>query len=392
MKTYLVFFGSSDGFTFEAFDIETGDSESFKSRFRQFDQLDPKVLVTDDLNNEPVFGKYRITNSGTNLSMIKVYQCAQSNISSRIGGSNIGVAIVSEKDLAFNVQNLNLLKSFHQNFVKKALSNGRFMDKSIVSISQDLFLENKSALQQISYLNSSMNNSSLQGNAVFVTKSLDSGKLEKINDLGAKFMRYYFCGDLNFVENALKTKTFAYYIEQNNRFVSSKELQDQRLKEEAQKQRNQQASNQYASNAKTTVNEARNQKSDANFELENLEDRISKANKHIFNQNVKIKRLKFMLIISIVLFFVYLLFSALSGPEEKKDKKTKPGKQVVKTETTIIEVNKVKEFITTKDSVRLKSLADFLQKVSKECGEDGKMDSVLRLPKYTNIINDTQLN
>ena len=146
MKTYLVFFGSSDGFTFEAFDIETGDSESFKSRFRQFDQLDPKVLVTDDLNNEPVFGKYRITNSGTNLSMIKVYQCAQSNISSRIGGSNIGVAIVSEKDLAFNVQNLNLLKSFHQNFVKKALSNGRFMDKSIVSISQDLFLENKSAL------------------------------------------------------------------------------------------------------------------------------------------------------------------------------------------------------------------------------------------------------
>ena len=111
-----------------------------------------------------------------------------------------------------------------------------------------------------------------------------------------------------------------------------------------------------------------------------------------FNQNVKIKRLKFMLIISIVLFFVYLLFSALSGPEEKKDKKTKPGKQVVKTETTIIKVNKVKEFITTKDSVRLKSLADFLQKVSKECGKDGKMDSVLRLPKYTNIINDTQLN
>jgi hypothetical protein len=394
MKTYLVFFGSSDGFTFEAFDIETGDSESFKSRFKQFDQLDPKVLVTDDLNNQPVFGKYRITHSGTNLSMLKVYQCAQSNISSRIGGSNIGVALVSEKDIALNVQNLNLLKSFHQNFVKKALSNGKFMDKSIVSISQDLFLENKSALNQITFLNASMNNGLLVGNAVFVTKNVDTNKLEKINDLGTKYIRYYFCGDLNFVENALKTKTFIYYIEQNNRFVSSKELQEQRSKEEAQKQRNQQAANHYvsASNAKTTINEARNQKSDSNFELENLEDRISKANKHIFNQNVQIKRLKFMLIVSILLLFGYLIFSALSGSDDKKVKKSTTINPVVKTETTIVEVNKVKEYITSKDSVRLKSLAEFLQKISKECGIDGKIDSLLKHEKYKSIINDTHLN
>ena len=47
MKTYLVFFGSSDGFEFEAYDISSGDRDGFKMRFKNFDQLDPKFIITD---------------------------------------------------------------------------------------------------------------------------------------------------------------------------------------------------------------------------------------------------------------------------------------------------------------------------------------------------------
>ena len=387
MKTYLVFFGSSDGFTFEAFDIETGDSDSFKSRFRQFDQLDPKIIVTDDLNNVPVYGKYRVKMFGVTLSILKVYQCAQANISSRIGGANIGVALVSEKDLSFTIENLKLIDDFQARFRQKALSNGKFIEKSFTSCVNEIFNTNRSLLSNIIYNPQAISNQAFVGNAVFIPKMLNSVTLDKINPMSSTFMRYYVCADIDYVERSLKTKTFTYYLEKNNQFISSKELQEEKLKEERRlKEEDQQRKNGLPTAPQNTGG------NESDFKISILEDRIEKANKHISKQIVKINRLKFMLVITVLLFLTYFIYSSFSGEVDTKVIKPKENQNVITTEIVNVEVNRLKELLTSKDSAQMLILSGFLEKMSKECGKRGNIDSIMRLPKYKKIITDAHLN
>lgn len=385
MKTYLVFFGSSDGFTFEAFDIETGDSDSFKSRFRQFDQLDPKIIVTDDINNVPVYGKYRVKMSGVSLSILKVYHCAQANISSRIGGTNIGVALVSEKDLSFTSENLKLIDDFQARFRQKALSNGKFIEKSFTSFVNEIFNTNRSLLSNIIYNHQAISNQAFVGNAVFIPKMLNSVTLDKINPMSSTFMRYYVCEDIDYVERSLKTKTFTYYLEKNNQFLSSKELQEERLKEERIKEQQLRQNVSPQAPQKTAIIEP-------DFKISILEDRIEKANKHIAKQIVKINRLKFMVVITVLLFLTYFIYSAFSGEVDTKVIKPQENHNVITTEIVNVEVNRLKELLTSKDSAQMLILSGFLEKMSKECGKRGNIDSIMRLPKYKKIITDAHLN
>ena len=454
MKTYLIFFGSSDGFTYEAYDIETGEKDIFKKSFREFNQLDPTVLTTDKLEDLPVYGKYKTINGGVSISILKIYQCAQSFVSSRFGGSNIGVAIVSEKDLAFNNQNFSLLKSIHERFISKALSNGKFIDRSIVSFSDKTFDENRGLLAQITYNPNPLNNSSLNGNAVFITKNTDNQNLEKINSISSseKFMRYYICSDQNFVEKCLTTKTFVYYLERNNQFISNKKLQEEKeQREREQKQREQREREQREREQKQREQREREQREreqrereqreqrereqrereqrereqkaeasrntggstnptkEPTIEIIELNNRINKANDFINKQDKKIKRFKIILILtlaSILIYYISTIFSSEANPDtgEKKDTKTSLDslkkihveeieklKDSLKNENPD-ETNKLKDLFKNKDTSSMEELIKLLVPYKKECPKkSGKPDSVLNSPKHKVITKKLNL-
>ena len=406
MKTYLIFFGSSDGFTYEAYDIETGEKDIFKKSFREFNQLDPTVLTTDKLENLPVYGKYKTINGGVSISILKIYQCAQSFVSSRFGGSNIGVAIVSEKDLAFNNQNFSLLKSIHERFISKALSNGKFIDRSIVSYSDKTFDENRGLLAQITYNPNPLNNSSLNGNAVFITKNTDNQNLEKINSISSseKFMRYYICSDQNFVEKCLTTKTFVYYLERNNQFISNKKLQEEKeQREREQKQREQKAE------ASRNTGGSTNPTKEPTIEIIELNNRINKANDFINKQDKKIKRFKIILILtlaSILIYYISTIFSSEANPDTGEKKYTEKSLDSLK-QTYVVEINKLKDSLKNekpdeinklkdlfknKDTSSMGQLIKLLQPYKKECPKkSGKPDSVINSPKHKEITKKLNL-
>lgn len=390
MKSYLIYFGSSDGFEFEAFDLQTGDSDSFKNRFRQFDQLDPKFLVTDDLSNKPVFGKYRIVHSGINISILKIYQCAQSNISSRIGGSNIGVALVSEQNLSFNSQNLKVLKSLLEEFTSKALHDGKFKEKSFTALAQNLFQLQRNLQHQISFDDGTLTNANLNGNSVFVTDNLNDSTLEKVNSIGQSFLRYYVCSDLNFVQNAQKTKVFVYYREKDGRFITSNDF-DRIIQEEERKRNlaNNKLNEQQSSHSQGPITSQVSQE-DSSFELKNLQDRIDKANTFIARQDKKIKRWKLLFFVTLSVFLGFFIYKTFVV-EEKKEVQSVSDQREKKSLIEFIEINKLKDYIESKDAKKLKDLSEFLNLLSKECGQDNKLDSITNLDKYKEIIQDYNL-
>ena len=424
MKTYLIFFGSSDGFTYEAYDIETGEKDIFKKSFREFNQLDPTVLTTDKLENLPVYGKYKTINGGVSISILKIYQCAQSFVSSRFGGSNVGVAIVSEKDLAFNNENYSLLKSIHERFISKALSNGKFMDRSIVSFSDKTFDENKGLLAQIIYNPNPLNNSSLNGNAVFITKNTDNLNLEKINSISSseKFMRYYICSDQNFVEKCLTTKTFVYYLERNNQFISNKKLQEEKeQREREQKQREQrdreqreqrereQRDREQKAEASRNTGGFTNTTKEPTNEIFELNNRINKANDFINKQDKKIKRFKIILILtlaSILIYYIATIFSSEANPNKQEKKYTEKSldslkkihnEEIKKLEGSLKtkkpdETNKLKDLFKNKDTSSIVLLIKFLMPYKNEClKKSGKPDSVLNSPNHKEITKKLNL-
>jgi hypothetical protein len=424
MKTYLIFFGSSDGFTYEAYDIETGEKDIFKKSFREFNQLDPTVLTTDKLENLPVYGKYKTINGGVSISILKIYQCAQSFVSSRFGGSNVGVAIVSEKDLAFNNENYSLLKSIHERFISKALSNGKFMDRSIVSFSDKTFDENKGLLAQIIYNPNPLNNSSLNGNAVFITKNTDNLNLEKINSISSseKFMRYYICSDQNFVEKCLTTKTFVYYLERNNQFISNKKLQEEKeQREREQKQREQrdreqreqrereQRDREQKAEASRNTGGFTNTTKEPTNEIFELNNRINKANDFINKQDKKIKRFKIILILtlaSILIYYIATIFSSEANPNKQEKKYTEKSldslkkihnEEIKKLEGSLKtkkpdETNKLKDLFKNKDTSSILLLIKFLEPYKNEClKKSGKPDSVLNSPNHKEITKKLNL-
>lgn len=390
MKSFLIYFGSSDGFEFEAFDLQTGDSNSFKSRFRQFDQLDPKFLVTDDLSNKPVFGKYRIVHSGINISILKMYQCAQSNISSRIGGSNIGVALVSEQNLSFNSQNLKILKSLLEEFSLKALHNGKFKEKSFTALAQNLFQLQRNLQNQISFDGGTLTNANLNGNSVFVTDNLNDSILEKVNKIGQTYMRYYICSDLNFVQNALKTKVFSYYREKDGGFITSNEF-DRIIKEEERK-RNlaNNKLNKQQSNHSQRPSDTQEGKQDSSFELKSLQNRIDKANNFIARQDKKIKRWKLLFFLTGIVFLGFFIYQTFFV-DHKKEGRRVSGYKEKKYHVRYTEINKLKDYIVSRDVQKLKELSEFLDLLSKECVHENKLDSLMNLDKYKEIIEEAKL-
>ena len=126
MQTYIIFFGKSQDFTFNAFD-RNGYVPDFNLVIRDFDLLESSFFTVDDAGNQDILAKYNFrTKDGRIYSLLKLYSLAQAFNGSRIAGSTYGVSILSTGDLQFSSENNQLLKKAKELFGKKSLNGLKF--------------------------------------------------------------------------------------------------------------------------------------------------------------------------------------------------------------------------------------------------------------------------
>lgn len=142
MKVYLIFFGSSQGFTSYFFDPKQVIQEPEKI-FKDLELLEPKYLNTDSVDNKEILSRYRInSNTGKTFSLVKLFSFAQAYNIPRIEGCLYGVALLSDGVIILSKRNLSLLKAAKDNFAKLCLNGLKFR-------SSDFFQEAKVIWQAI---------------------------------------------------------------------------------------------------------------------------------------------------------------------------------------------------------------------------------------------------
>lgn len=132
MTNYLLFFGKSSEFTTYAFDEEGLVPDFDRKVFRDFDLLETRFLVNDQLDNEIAVAKYNFDYVGNKFSMVKIYGCAMAANADRISGSSYGIAFISENDISLSKENINLLNTVRLKFKELAIENNRFIETSFV--------------------------------------------------------------------------------------------------------------------------------------------------------------------------------------------------------------------------------------------------------------------
>lgn len=132
MTNYLLFFGKSSEFTTYAFNEEGFVPDFDRKVFKDFDLLETRFLVNDQLDNKIALAKYNFDYVGSKFSMLKIYGCAMAANADRISGSSYGVAFISEQDIYLSKENVNLLNSVRLKFKELVIENNRFIETSFI--------------------------------------------------------------------------------------------------------------------------------------------------------------------------------------------------------------------------------------------------------------------
>lgn len=139
MSFYLIFFGKSSEFTSFAFDSNQFLPDFERNVFKDFDQLESRFLVNDQLANALVLSKYNFSYMKKGFSMLKMYGCAMANNANRISGSSYGVAIISDHDILVTDYNTDLLLKTTLKFKQLAIENNRFSKTNFFEFAQMLW-------------------------------------------------------------------------------------------------------------------------------------------------------------------------------------------------------------------------------------------------------------
>lgn len=299
MATYLIFFGSSDGFTYVPYD-ESGKVSNFERLYPDFDVLETSKFIIDNTNNKPVLAKYFFKNKGKQHSLLKLYGYGQSAISSRVEGSNIGVAILSDQDIVLKQTNLEFLQTFFNHFIELCLSNKKFKNKTFEN---EAFAIYDAFVKQYGF-NSFIYESFTER---FIYKSITEGyqlpsfKEEYFKAVNNLIEHTYFTTDQGHLERIYKRwqGTFRAFVFQKDKFISLKELEENERKQQelisAQKQKEQ--------NRKGNSDAIINQLSTQNLVLEQRLNNATKA-----YQNLE-KKSRMLFVISLI---VFVLLSGLN--------------------------------------------------------------------------------
>lgn len=139
MSCYLVFFGKSSEFTSFAFDAGSYLPDFERNVFKDFDQLESRFLINDQIGNAIVLSKSNFNYINKSYSMLKMYGCTMAYNANRISGSSYGVAIISDNDISVSNFNTNLLLKTIYKFKEFAIKNNRFSNTNFFEHAEKLW-------------------------------------------------------------------------------------------------------------------------------------------------------------------------------------------------------------------------------------------------------------
>ena len=357
MSIFLVFFGSSEGFNFETFDKD-GRYTNFNRLFPDFEHFESKVFSTDRVDNKPILAKYKLKAAGKSITLLKYYTFAQSSFSSRLEGSNIGVAFISDDDLLINKINYILLKNLLLKFQQKTLNNNKFIKGDFSNEALAVYQEFKST-NLFSQIETQALNSDVifQANSsgFFITEAND----EFLKKVPVTIDRVYLTADIEHLKRVYDNTSgrFNVWFFENNKLISLKEkneikaLEDQRLNQTS-----------IINSSNNNNNNNNNNNSHQNELLKTEFDQLKNKYKFVLKKN---KILTKIIITLLILLLISLLFNIFKGGIEKKEKATSntqqkntPNIQFVKPEFNDIAFSLMDSIV--KDKEKLKNFTSFL--------------------------------
>jgi hypothetical protein len=226
METYLLFFGKSQDFTFEAY-TEAGLVEDFNQVIKNFSLLESDWLNVDEKENEPMLARYYFSDSGKQYSLIKLYSFAQALNGDRVAGSIFGVALLSERNLALSEFNIQFLNEAKEAFAKISLNGRKFNKSNFEPDSSKIWelVQNRGYFDQISFQKNAIKASNEQKPALFWVKNLEkdpvsldaSGNLDKVS-------KVYFSEDLAHLKRTVQQHpSLKFYHQKGNSYVAYEE-------------------------------------------------------------------------------------------------------------------------------------------------------------------------
>jgi hypothetical protein len=357
MLDYLVFFGSSEGFNSEVFDKE-GINNNFNRLFPDFEHFESKVFYTDRADNKPILAKYKLKVAGRSITLLKYYSFAQSSFSSRIEGSNIGVAFLSEDDLSLNKINFTLLKNLLLKFQQKTLNNNKFgsgnFSKEALEVFQEFKSTNSFSVIEKQHLKSDSNFQVIP--CGFFTPDFSDDFFKKIpND----FDRIYLTTDKDHLKRVYDSTSgrFNVWFFNENKLTNLTEQNE--LKKLENYKKNQSNYNNSSGNNDTNYN---NSNSYQNELLKNEFNQLKNKYKLVLKKN---KLLTSIVAILSILLLISLLFNIFKGDNQKTEKPTSNNQnkishhlQTAKPGFNEIAVSFIDSIVNDKD--KLKNFTSFL--------------------------------
>ena len=355
MADYIVFFGSSEGFNCEVFDKE-GININFNRLFPDFEHFESKVFYTDRADNKPILAKYKLKVAGKSITLLKYYTFAQSSFSSRIEGSNIGVAFLSEDDLSLNKINYTLLKNLLLKFQQKTLNNNKFGSGNFSKEALEVFQEFKStnSFSIIEKQHLKLDSNSQVVPCGFFTSDFSDDFFKKIPD---NFDRIYLTTDKDHLKRAFDSTSgrFNVWFVENNKLISLREQNE--IKKTDERKLNQIPTNNTSSNINYS-----NSNSNQNELLKNQFNQLNNKYKFVLKKK---KLLTSIVAILSILLLISLLFNIFKGGNEKKEAVTSDTQKINTTNVQHIEpefnditVSFIDSIINDKD--KLKNFTGFL--------------------------------
>jgi len=357
MADFLVFFGSSEGFNCEVYDKE-GINTNFNRLFPDFEHFESKVFSTDRADNQPILAKYKLKIAGKSITLLKYYTFAQSSFSSRIEGSNIGVAFLSEDDLSLNKINFTLLKNLLLKFQQKTLNNNKFGSGNFSKEALEVFQEFKST-NSFSIIEKQQLKSDSNFQVVpcgFFTSDFSDEFFKKIPD---NFDRIYLTTDKDHLKRVYDNTSgrFNVWFFDENKLTNLTEQNE--LKKIENNRKNQSNSNTSSGNNDTNYN---NSNSHQNELLKNEFHQLNNKYKIILKKSNLLNKIVVLLS---VLFISSLLFNIFKGGNKKTENPTSNNQninpqhlQTTKPEFNEIAVSFIDSIVNDKD--KLKNFTGFL--------------------------------
>jgi hypothetical protein len=327
MADYLVFFGSSEGFNCEVFDKE-GINKNFNRLFPDFEHFESKLFSTDRVDNKPILAKYKLKIAGKSITLLKYYTFAQSSFSSRIEGSNIGVAFLSENDIQLSKINYILLKNLLLKFQQKSLNNNKFITGNFSNEALAIFQEFKDT--------SSFSVIEKKALRLDVTSPLQPFGffMHEINEEVFKMVpenidRVYLTADKDHLKRAFDSTSgrFNVWFVENNKLISLREQNE--IKKLEERKVNQIPTNNTSSNTNYS-----NSNSNQNELLKSEFNQLKNKYKFVLKKK---KLLTSIVAILSILLLISLLFNIFKGADKKKETATSNTQKINTTNVQLAE-------------------------------------------------------